>query len=330
MQSQNISPLNTRAFKRENNHFIITVGSVETKDSKKNIEFNDNKFDIEYGEFASYLEEVNDYLQHAMKNSLNANEHRMVELYRQHFASGHVDVHKDSQRSWIRDKSPPVESNIGWIESYVDPENSRALWDGWVAIVDKDRSKKFATLVNGSAPIVAQLPWSKDLEKDAFISPDFTSLDIVMFSGDSQPKGINIPNYGDIREKEGFKNVIFETNKPQNKSLWETVTFVTREESDLINQNSTDAYRVMVAGHELFGHGSGKLIYRQKDGKCPMAFTDPMNGESFASCYEEGGEDYKTRFGEFSSSYEECRADLSGLYLAVQKNMYAVFDYNDS
>lgn len=125
---------------------------------------------------------------------------------------------------------------------------------------------------------MAQLPWKKELEKDVFISPDFTSLDIVMYSGDAQPKGINIPNYRELREKEGFKNVIFEDSKPQNKSLWQSMAFVTQAESDNLNANMTNAYRVMVAGHELFGHGSGRLIYQDKDGKCPMSFTDPING----------------------------------------------------
>lgn len=151
-----------------------------------------------------------------------------------------------------------------------------------------------------------------------------------MYSGDSQPKGINIPNYGQIRDKEGFKNVIFEENQSQNKSLWDTLNFMTKAESDMINENSTNAYRVMVAGHELFGHGSGKLIFRGKDGQCPMTFTDPINNETFTQCYDLGGVDYKTKFGEISSSYEECRADLSGLYLSTLANLYQRFDYKES
>ena len=103
----------------------------------------------------------------------------------------------------------------------------RAVWDGWVAMVDKNRSAKFQTLVSHSKDVLGNMPWSKDLEKDEFHPPDFTSLNILMFGGDRLPKGINIPNYHDIRENEGFKNVIFESDKPINRSLWERIEYVT-------------------------------------------------------------------------------------------------------
>jgi len=64
----------------------------------------------------------------------------MLELYIKHFDSGDMNDHKDSQRAWIKDKGPVVETNIGWIEHYVDPQNLRAIWEGWVAIVEKKRS----------------------------------------------------------------------------------------------------------------------------------------------------------------------------------------------
>jgi dipeptidyl-peptidase-3 len=120
------------------------------------------------------------------------------------------------------------------------------------------------------------------------LAPDFTSLDVLTFAGDRLPKGINVPNYYDIREHEGFKNVIFESNKPMNRSAWERVDFsVSEKESDFLHENSKKAYKVQVAGHELFGHGSGKLVYKE-NGKCPQTFTDPVTKEKYSSCYNKG------------------------------------------
>ena len=67
-----MSILNTRTFK-ENGKFIITVGSISKELTKKDIEFKGHKFDLEYGEFAGYLEEVNFYLNEALKYAANEN-----------------------------------------------------------------------------------------------------------------------------------------------------------------------------------------------------------------------------------------------------------------
>ena len=131
----------------------------------------------------------------------------MHELYIEHFKNGSIDTHKESQRAWIKDKKPVVESNIGWIETYIDPENIRAYFEGWVAIVDKVKSEKFQKLVENSEKIIPQLPWPRSMEKENFLAPDFTTLEIICFATNSCPLGINIPNYDDIRDNEGFKNV---------------------------------------------------------------------------------------------------------------------------
>jgi len=203
----------------------------------------------------------------------------------------------------------------------------RAIWEGWVAFVEPDKSKKFAKLVDRSDKIIPMMPWERSLEKDKFLAPDFSSLEVLTFAGDRLPKGINIPNYYDIREKEGFKNVVFESKeKATNRSEWAKIETVhTLAESNFIHEFKDEAYKVQVAGHELFGHGSGKLLYRDpKTGKCPLKIRDPLKGDMIESCYEEH-ETYQTKFGDFSSSMEECRADLSGLYLAHFPEVYSVF-----
>lgn len=82
------------------------------------------------------------------------------------------------------------------------------------------------------------------------------------------------------------------------------------------------------ACHELLGHGVGKLIYRDEDGKIPYTAVDPVNGETFLSCYERG-EDWNGKFGSISASYEECRADVCGFYLCTVPDVYTLFGYSD-
>lgn len=58
------------------------------------------------------------------------------------------------------------------------------------------------------------------------------------------------------------------------------------------------------------------------------SFTDPVTGEQFNSCYEEG-ETWNGRFGAFSSSYEECRADTCGFFLVQLPEVYSLFGWSD-
>jgi len=140
-QKEKVDILNTRAFKLENGTIKITVGSIEKH--SRNLEHAGHSFEIEFGEFSEYLKDMNFYLEQALKYCANDNQREMISHYISHYKTGCIETHKDSQRKWIADKGPVVESNMGWIETYIDPENTRAYFEGWVAIVDKERSKKF-------------------------------------------------------------------------------------------------------------------------------------------------------------------------------------------
>lgn len=73
---------------------------------------------------------IADYHKKAAENAANELQKNMQLAYAKSFEEGSLEAFKSSQRYWIRDKKPMVESNIGFVETYRDPHGVRGEWEG--------------------------------------------------------------------------------------------------------------------------------------------------------------------------------------------------------
>jgi len=90
---------------------------------------------------------------------------------------------------------------------------------------------------------------------------------------------------------------------------------------------------LIVAIHELLGHGTGKLFVKDKEGNFnfdKLSVKHPLTGEEIKTWYEYN-ETYGAKFGDISSGFEECRADCVGIYLATyNESMEILFPGRES
>ncbi|KAG5486361.1 hypothetical protein CUR178_07673 [Leishmania enriettii] len=325
LRSKKIDGVNTRVFKEGDGALVIRVAAA-TEKTVPAVEFNGRAIAMYYGDYKEEMARVVAELRKARPYAENETEVHMLDHYIEHFLYGDVDAHKESQKEWVKDVGPTVETNIGFIESYRDPSGVRAEWEGFVAVVNKEQSKMYGALVAQGNKFVAQLPWGKAFEKDVFSSPDFTSLDVLGFASSGIPAGINIPNYDDIRQTIGFKNVYL-SNVVSAFTFKDKLDYITETDWELYKTNILSATSVNVGIHELLGHGTGKLLSENDDGtfNFDKNTVDPISGQPVATWYKPG-DTYSSVFGGLGSSYEECRAEAVSLYLCLLPDLLEIFN----
>jgi dipeptidyl-peptidase-3 len=107
---------------------------------------------------------------------------------------------------------------------------------------------------------------------------------------------------------------------------------VDEEEPGTFVKHRRHAYYLWVVFHELFGHGTGKLLQEAADGahnfdlaRLPVS---PLTGEPIDSWYKPG-ETWTSVFQDIATSVDECRAECIGAYLMSEPDLLALCGYTD-
>ena len=259
LESLNLSPYNTRLLKSSSGEYTILLASsicTNAADAAaddpigalcRKHRFEGKSFVIRRGDYAPLMKRVTTALTAALEFADNDEQSAMLRGYIESFDSGSIDAHKEGSRHWIKDKGPAVESYIGFIESYRDPSGARGEWEGFVACVNRDVSRKFQKLVDGAEEMLKLMPWPAAFEKDKFLRPDFTSLEVLAFGSSGVPAGINIPNYDEVRQNEGFKNVSLGNVLQASYGAGDKpIGFITAADQELFKALKAEAFEVQV------------------------------------------------------------------------------------
>ena len=194
-------------------------------------------------------------------------------------------------------------------------------------MVNKEQTIKFGNLVDQAPTFVSRLPWPATFERETINKPDFTSLEVLAFATGGVPAGINIPNYTNITQVLGSKNVSL-GNVISAQSPDEKFPFIKQKDLDLYRKYRNPSFEVQVGTHEL-GHGTGKLFHEEADGEFNFdktAVTNPLTNGPIQSWYKPG-QTFNSIFKAIASSYEECRAECIALTLSHHQDILDIFGY---
>ncbi len=143
LEKKKLLPENTRLRKTESGDFEVLIASAlkspppeacdvgETRHWELDGPLKGRKVSLIFGDHIEEMAKIALNIKKAEQHAANDTQREMHAAYAKSFGIGSMEAYKESQRYWIRDKGPTVESDIGFIETYRDPHGVRGEWEGF-------------------------------------------------------------------------------------------------------------------------------------------------------------------------------------------------------
>jgi dipeptidyl-peptidase-3 len=192
LSSVKIRPRNTRLAKDHDpetggNVFEVLIASTERDSTPRALGFleSGDRIFAKKGDHAAELEQIVHSLQKASDTASSTLRKEFLLYYTQFFQTGDFTHFNNSQRLWMKDRRPAVETYFGFNYKYRDPSGARAEFQGFVGIVDEADSKKLHDLEHNAQKYIRTLPWASagasnvengPFEMDVFQAPDFNAI----------------------------------------------------------------------------------------------------------------------------------------------------------
>lgn len=191
-----------------------------------------------------------------------------LELLIKFLETGDEEYFKQHSRVWIKHKCR-IDYVFGFIETYKDPLELAGYMEGGVMVL----TRSLDTLMPLLSSLEKKLPYSDDfMRSDTSIYPNAGIYSLLFGSGELGPlktvQAYCLPNYTEIRDKHGSRQVIFEPMKSimelVNEPLYLQLFYSAQQakwlrEHDPKNTFMLALHELLTILHETIGHGSGRF-----------------------------------------------------------------------
>ena len=220
----------------------------------------------------------------------------------EYYMTGDLRKWDEYNVAWVRNNSPDVDYNNGFIETYSDPLGMKATWEAIVNYTDIGGTKRISAITANAQWFEDNSPVPDCYKKEQVTGVAARVINIAMLGGDCypvSPLGINLPNANWIRKDIGSKSVRLSNIADAYDITSMGNGFLEEFAADEAEVDRTKKYGHLADAlhtdlHECVGHASGKLA----EG------TDP------------------TALKNYSSALEEARADLFALYFMPDQKIF--------
>lgn len=246
------------------------------------------------GLYSPAIERIVGWLEKAEAVAENDKQKEVVAKLISFYRSGDLKAFDDYAIAWVHDLGSRIDFVNGFTEVYGDALGIKASWESNVNFKNTEATKRTEAISANAQWFEDHSPVDKRFKKEKVKGVTAKVITVAQLGGDSYPStpiGINLPNADWIRKDHGSKSVTIENimeaydQAALHTGFNEEFVWSDNELNSLKQYGFiTDILHTDL--HECLGHGSGKLL----EG------TDP------------------NAMGEFSSTIEETRADLFGLY----------------
>ena len=248
------------------------------------------------GLYGKALKQINKNLRKAAKVAENDMQKAYIADLIEYYNTGDLKLWDEYNIKWVNDTLGTVDFVNGFVEDYNDPLGRKATWEGLVNYKDIEASRRTELISDNAQWFEDNSPVDSRFKKEEVKGVTAKVINVAVLSGDCYPAapiGINLPNADWIRREHGSKSVtIANLTNAYNMAAQESPKSMltefawSEEEIEMEKKYGALTSDLHTDLHECLGHGSGKLLPE----------TSP------------------NALGEFSSTLEETRADLFGLY----------------